>query len=415
MATNTLASNFSSDVSTYIAQKTLLIALKRMALYQLCEKVPLPHNSGRTFQYTRFDRIDLPQSVLAEGVTPSDSSMAISTASAVMDQWGAVIPISDVAIDSVKHPVLQKAIELAGKQASETLDREISKVLISGTQVYFPNAISARGSLTSSDKISSSVIGKTVSFLRSKGAMGYDGDMYVGVFGPFSEDDVTVDATFVDAAKYGMIKKLMINEVGEWKGVRWVRSNTLPSIALLTGASGANSATAGSLSTSTTYNAKVAVVDKNTGQETFISAVFNAATTTGTSVDITIPALPATATAGSLMRLYFGSNGGTLYLAANGISPSSTKNQGTVPTSGDVAQAAPPAALRVFHAFVLGMQGLACIELNKIKAYLTPAVPSDSDPLVQRRKVGWKADFKAMITNDNFLARIEHVTTNGAV
>ena len=88
MATNTLASNFSADVALYIAKKTLMIALKEMSLYQLCDKAQLPKNNGRTFQYTRYERVVLPQSTLTEGVTPSDTSMSISTVQAVMDQWG---------------------------------------------------------------------------------------------------------------------------------------------------------------------------------------------------------------------------------------------------------------------------------------------------------------------------------------
>lgn len=414
MALNTLAGNFSADVALYISAKLLSLAQKQMVLYQLCDKVALPHNSGRTFQYTRYERVVLPQSVLSEGVTPGDTQMAISTVSAVMDQWGAVIPISDVAIDSVKHPVLQQAIARAAMQAQETVDREIAIVLLSGVNVFFPNAITARGNLTTSDKLDSGVAGKVVASLRKAGTMPHDGSHFVGVVDPFSEEDLMKDGTLVAAAQYSSIKMLMNQEIGEWKGVRWVRSNTLPSIGLLTGAAGAGSATGGSLSASTTYNAKLAVVDANTGHETFISATFNAVTGAGqSSVDITIPALPANSTAGSVYRLYFGGNGGTLFKAADGIAASSTFNQKVLPTSGSVAQAAPPSGVRVHHAFILGKEAISCIELNKVQSFLTPAVPSDSDPLVQRRKVGWKADFKAVITNDNFLARIEHYTTNG--
>lgn len=414
MSLNTFASNFSGDVSNYIAKKTLSLAVKQMALYQLCDKAPLPKGEGRSFTYTRFERVALPQSPLSEGVTPGDTSMAITQVTAIMDQWGAVIPISDVAIDSVKHPVLQKAIELAAMQAQETVDREVAKVMLTGTNIYFPGSTTARASLGATDKLGSAVIGKVVSKLRADGARPYDGDLFVGVVDPFSEDDITNDATFVDAAKYGMVKKLMVNEVGEWKGARWIRSNTLPNVKLLAAVSGASSATAGSLVASTAYDFKLAIVDKNTGHETHVSAKADVSTAGGqTSVDITIPALPADATAGSTFNLYFGADNGTLYLAASGIAASSTYNQKTLPSSGAVAQATPCATYKVHHAFVLGKEAVGCVELNKIKAYLTPAAPSDSDPLVQRRKVGWKADFKAVVQNDAFMARIEHITSNG--
>lgn len=414
MSTNTFASNFSGDaVSAYIAAKILEIAEKQLVLYQLCDKAAMQFGAGRTFQYSRYERVALPQSPLSEGVTPSDTAMSISTVTAVLDQWGAVVPLSDVAIDSVKHPVLQIAIQRAALQAKETIDREVFKVVRTGTNVFFPNAVTARGFLASTDKISSAAIGKVTSTMRANGAMPYDGDLFTGVLDPFAEDDIVSDATFVLAAQYGNQKKLYNNEVGTWKGVRWLRSNSFPAIQLLTGASGAGSATAGSLSASTTYNFKLAVVDALTGFETYMSATFNGATGMGqSSVDITVPALPAGATAASTFKLYAGSNGGTLYLAASGIAASSTFNQGSIPTSGSVAQAAPPSGVPVHLSFVFGLQSVACVELNRVQAYLTPAVPSDSDPLVQRRKCGWKTDFKTVITNDKFLARLEHATTN---
>lgn len=417
MSTNSYAGNFSSDAATYIAQKTLSIALKRLAVYQLAHKEPMPKNNSRTFQYTRYERLVLPQVKLSEGVTPGDTQMSISTVSAVMDQWGAVIPISDVAIDSVKHPVLQKAIELAAHQAQEVVDRECVKIALSGANVFYPNkATTSRSGIASTDYLTSPVIGRVVSVLRDQGAMPYDEseDLFVGVVDSFTNDDISVDTTFVDAAKYGQIKKLLVNEIGEWKGVRWIRSNTVPYIGLATGASAATSATAGSLSNSTSYDAQVSVVDAKTGFETFVSAVFTGTTgAAATSLDVTIPALPSGASAGSTFNLYFGSHNGVLYLAQQGLAASSTANQGTVPVSGSVAPAAPNTGFKTHFSMIFGKEALSVVELNKIHAYLTPAVPSDSDPLVQRRKVGWKCDFKAVITNDSFMARIEHACING--
>ena len=420
MSTNTYASNFSADAATYIAQKTLMIALKRLAVYQLGDKVPMPKNSSRTFQYTRYERLVLPQTKLTEGVTPGDTNMTISTVQAVMDQWGAVIPISDVAIDSVKHPVLQKAIDLAAHQAQELVDRECVKVSLSGANVYYPNsATTSRSGIASTDYITSSVIGRVVAVMRDYGAMPYDEgeDLYVGVVDSFVNDDICVDTTFVAASQYGQIKKLLVNEIGEWKGVRWVRSNTMPSLGLLTGVSAASSATAGSLTASTQYDLQLTVVDAKTGFESYASAITSPTTSVGqTSLQITVPALPSanSVSAGSTFNLYAGAHGGTLYLAATGIAASSSYNYGgPIPTSGNVAPAAPASGFQTHFTLIFGKEALSVVELNKIHAFLTPAVPSDSDPLVQRRKVGWKCDFKAVITNDNFMARIESATING--
>lgn len=415
MAVNTLTSNFSAAVSTYIAKKTLMLAMKRLALYQICDKPQQPLNNGKVFQYNRYDRVNLPQSALSEGVTPGDTSMSISTVNATMDQWGAVIPISDVAIDTVTHPVLQKAINLASLQAAETVDREICKVLLTGTNVFFPNAISARASLTTSDKMASAVVGKVVANMRGNGAIPYDGDLYLGVMDSYSEDDMTNDSTFVTAAAYGAVKKLYVNEVGTWKGARWIRSNALPAVKQLTGCSAATNTTAGhSLANATAYDVKVTLVDAATGYETHISDKIDV--TTGASdeaVGVTTPALPAGVTAGSTFNIYIGSDGGTMYLHSTGVAASTTAVVGSLPTSGQVAPASCPATIKIHFAFIFGMEGVACVELKKLESFLTPKGSSDSDPLAQRRKVGWKTMFKAVICNELFIARIEHYTTNG--
>jgi hypothetical protein len=42
-----------------------------------------------------------------------------------------------------------------------------------------------------------------------------------------------------------------------------------------------------------------------------------------------------------------------------------------------------------------------------LQSTLTAPVATDSDPLIQRRKAGWKVMFKAVINNQNFFARCE--------
>lgn len=422
-ALNTFGSNFSADASTYIAKKLLMLALKQMALYQLCDMDQLPKNNSRTLQYTRYERVDLPQQTLSEGVTPDFHSMSISTVTAVMDQWGAVIPVTDVAIDSVKHPVLQQAIGLAANQAAETIDREVAKVMLTGTNIYYPGAVVSRATLGAGSKITSTEIAKVVANLRADGANPREDGYYVGVLDPFSEEDVIEDIRFIESHRYGQIKKLMEHEIGAWKGVRWVRSNTLPYVTRLDDPAEIHQATAdagggtGQLGPAA-YFFKVAVVDRATGHETYMEAEFSESVAAPNSaIDITLGALPANATSGSLFRIYAGTvSGGPLYLVSSDHAPAAVVRVTQIPSSGDVAQATPPGGdLTVRHAWVIGKQAVICASLNNIRATLTPAVASDSDPLIQRRKVGWKTDFKTVIANDDFLARLEHVTTDGNI
>jgi N4-gp56 family major capsid protein len=226
-------STFSSDAVTYISQKTLSIAKKNVIFQQLGDKADLPHGNSKTFQYTRYDRLGLPLTTLTEGTTPDNTTMSISTVSASVDQWGAYVNLSDVSQLTIKHPVMVKAIDLMGYQAAETVDREIIKVLLAGTSVSFPGVITARSSLssTSTDIMSTALVRSMVSGLRARGAHEYEGQDFVGVIDPYVEMDLSADTTFQTAASYSNIKVLYNGEVGKWMGVRWMRSNLIPTVA----------------------------------------------------------------------------------------------------------------------------------------------------------------------------------------
>jgi len=417
MAVNTLSANFSGDITTYIAKKLLSLALKRLVMYQLCEKVKMPAMHGRTIQYTRYERVQLPFDPLTESVTPGDTAMSITVVTAVLDQWGAVIPLSDVAIDSVTHPVLQQAIQLASLQASETLDREAIKVALTGTNVVYGGGSANRTAVQAADVMTTDLAGAIVADLRDYGAIPFGGgDELVGVAGPYVMEDIQKDTKFLNAAQYSAIKKLFVNEIGTWKGIRWIRSNFIPYVQEGNVAAQASSSVAGgALTGGTTYDFKIVIRDILTGFELFIGPVEQQATAGGEgTVRVQMPAaLPAAANAGSLCTLYFGTNGGTLYKQSAGNALSANVDVISLPTSGDVAPATPNADDTYVHfTFVLGKQALMCSELNRVKAMLTPKQPSDSDPLMQRRKIGWKTDFKVFIANENFLTRAETSSTN---
>ena len=79
------------------------------------------------------------------------------------------------------------------------------------------------------------------------------------------------------------------------------------------------------------------------------------------------------------------------------------------PTSGtSIAGSSIPATGEIVHSsWVFGKEAFAVVDLQKLQSFLTPNQASDSDPLVQRRKAGWKLMFKAVICNNDFMARIE--------
>lgn len=396
-------SNFSSDSQTYIAAQTLIRIKRDVVVYGLGKQEKLPNRFSKTFQYTRFEKLNLPKSALSEGVTPStNSSVSISTVQAVMDQWGDFVNISDVADITVKHPVMEQAMQLMSEQAAETIDRECINLLLSNTSVYYPGAVASRGALTTSSYMDSDTIKKVVAAMRSRGARNAEGKKMLGLFDPFVSFDVTSDATFTLAAQYSNIQALYNGEVGQWLGVRWIESNLIPTLTRMSSVSTA-SATGGSLANSTTYYFKVTAVDNALGYEQLVTVEQTQATAGGgTAVALTMPS-----TAGYTYNVYAGSASGALFLYSSFSDPSAVVTVLSIPVSGNAPPATPAASVVVHYSWVLGMEAFAVPELMSLETFVTPRQASDSDPLLQRRKASWKVMFKPVICNQLFLARIE--------
>ena len=396
-------STFSSNAQTYISAQTLKRIKRDVVVAGMGKQEKLPNRFSKTFQFTRYEKLDLPYAALTEGTTPDNSAMSISTVSAVMDQWGSYINLSDVAVITAKHPALQKGIELLAEQASETIDRECIKVLLSNTSVNYPGTATSRATIGSSDYITTSVAKEAISALRSVGAHAVSGRLFLGLIDPMVEMDLLEDTTFQNAASYSNIVALYNGEVGTWMGVRWMCSNLIPTMSRLSDVTTAASNGAGSLSASTTYYFKVTAVDNATGFE--VKSTQQQTQATGVGEDTVTVTMPATA--GYTYNVYAGSASGVLYLHSSQNDPSEAVTVLAIPTSGDAPPANPNTSIVVHYSWVMGQEAFAVPELMSLDTYLTPDQASDSDPLKQRRKAGWKVMFKAVICNENFIERIE--------
>lgn len=398
-------STFTNNAQNYIAAQTLKRINRDVVVYGMGKKEKLPNRFSKTFQFTRYEKLDLPYSALTEGTSPTDnSSMSISTVQAVMDQWGSFINLSDVAVITAKHPALQEGIKLLAEQAQETIDRECIKVLLANTSVNYPGTATSRVTLASTDYITTSVVKEAISSLRSGGAHPVSGRLLIGLLDPMLEMDLLEDSTFQTAASYSNIVALFNGEVGTWMGVRWMCSNLIPTMSRLADVTVASSGAAGgSLANSTTYYFKVVAVSNATGFE--IASTQQQSQATGASDEAIAITMPSTT--GRKYNVYFGSVSGTLYLQSSLNDPSAVVTVLANVTSGNTPPAHPATGVVVHYAWVMGLEAFAVPELMSLQTYITPDQASDSDPLAQRRKASWKVMFKPVICNEEFIERIE--------
>ena len=428
--------SLSPDVlAVYMMDELLDRAEKDTVFWDLCEKSEIPRGSGKTAQFTRYERLPLPEAPLEESVTPVATPITLSTVDAVLDQWGAVVSMSDVVILVIKHPLVQQARELLTLQHNELVDREVQVVAMGSSNVYFAGNVTARASLTAANVITTDDIRRMVSRLRSNGAPTYTGGMYKGVIDPFVEMDLTKDSTFQLAgtnAGGSQIGTLRDADVGRWMGVNWMRSNGIPILTLMNAAwatatanvtipPGATGFAAGS-----SVRVVVTRIDPNNGFETAISSeqVTTNAAAFGAQVQINLAAPSgtyrvystlqggATGTATLQVRVkHTAGNNDAVILVAGGAP--TTGNAFVATGSGPVAPPTPPATINVHISYVMGRGYLGATTLDALKTYIVPASASESDPLAQRTKAGWKQLFKALVLNPDFGTRVESASAFG--
>lgn len=236
-----------SDLQTYFAKKLLVVAEPVMVFKQFGNQEPIPANSSKTISFTQYAKLTLVSSALTEGVVPSNSALSNSAITATISQYGAFVVITDLAELTPKHPVVQEALYLLGRQAGESIDTIIQTVVLAGTTVQYAGGKAARTALAATDVMTTKEIRTAVKTLEQQAAVPFDamslGDSnngvserssYILVVDPSVKADITTDTTFVTAAQYSSVVKLFNNEIGQWFGTRVVVSNNMTAVSSTT-------------------------------------------------------------------------------------------------------------------------------------------------------------------------------------
>ena len=440
MATN-VYSQFTADIENFIADEVLPLARRQLVAYQFGDPLELPKGRGLTYTATRFNRLPLPFAPLAEAVPPSGETMTLGQVTATAQQWGDFVTITDVAELTIKHPLMKQANFLIGLQIAETLERNTYNALMGLTQVNYVNSRGARSLLVAGDVLDPHTVNRTVVALETLGAPRFMGDEqtdvkinadggssnmraskdphtmphYVALCHPTVLGDFRENNTVVTAWSYSDINRLYNNEVGEWNGLRFCKTNMIPSffgVAALPGAAGSS----GSLATNATYYVIVTGSDNQNQYESRIYAVTAAINVTGPngSISMTMPA-----TTGFTYSCYIGTTTSPSNLATCPSGPATGPYAGmatqlnpgavVVLTGIGVVQtppASPGIGVTVWPSFVIGRGAYGQVKLDDVKTtWLDKA--DKSDRLNQLRVIGWKCFYGTILLNVQFAARIE--------
>jgi N4-gp56 family major capsid protein len=448
MAGNNTAANFSSDVVAFIEEETLPLARRQLVAYQFGDPLRLEKGRGTTYTATRYNRVPLPYQPLAEGVGPPlGQSLTIGQVSAVCQQWGDKVVITDVAEMTVFHPLFSKATELVGLQMGETLERNTFNNLMALTQVNYVNFRGSRASVQSTDYLDPATVSRTSANLETIGAPRFMGDEqtdqknsvdggganasknprtnphYAAIIHPLVVNDFRQNSTVATAWSFSDINRLYNFEAGEWAEVRFCKSNLIPTFTGVAAITTPTAGTAGTMATNT-YYVQVTASDTQNQYESRVYQVSTGIAVTGAtgSLSVVLPTL-----AGFTFNVYVGTTSSPVNLGACANGPTYGPQTGqaaqlaggqtviiTALGNAQVPPAAPATGITVYPTFVFGRGAYGQVVLDDPKfAYLKD--PDKSDPFNQLRVITWKCFYGTIILNTQFAARIESAaSTNGA-
>lgn len=209
-----------------------------LVLSKFGDAKPQPKNKAEAVTFRRpvpFGAVTVP---LVEGVTPTAQAMAYEDVPATLDQWGAVVEITDVVADLAEDPVLADASMLCGEQAAETVEAVTWGVLKGATNVLYANGSQTTDVNTAigKDKLRSAV--RALQAQRAKpitrmldSSPDHNTTPVEGGYVAFAHTDMAADIRdlpgFVPVAQYGSRKPLCPEELGSVENVRFILSPLL--------------------------------------------------------------------------------------------------------------------------------------------------------------------------------------------
>lgn len=214
MSVNTIAT-LTEENKIFYQRALLKRALADLHAYNDAQKYVLPANSGTTVNWRKFGALALDGTELTEGVTPGGKSLSVTAITAEAKQYGDFVTVSDLLAKTGIDKVMTEGAMLCGEQAALKIDTVVLAAMSAGASKE-----------SVSGKMTSEVVRKIVLKLKQANARRFPDGYYHAIITPAQAFELMGEQNsgWIDAAKYGSIKKLLKGELGELHGVRFMES-----------------------------------------------------------------------------------------------------------------------------------------------------------------------------------------------
>jgi N4-gp56 family major capsid protein len=221
----TLTSGLTASMQTYYDTKFLKVASAQLKHMQFADKRPIPANSGKIIDFTRYTLPAVASTALTEGTNPTAVAASSSSVTAQLAEYGYVQQHSSLVSLTNIDSSLEKRTDILAKQAGMTLDIITREAMFTDATVIVANAKASITALAATDKLDAANVRKVVRTMKTNFADTRSDGGYVGVINEYGAYDLSSDTTWVNAHTYKDGNNLYDGEIGKLLGVRFVETN----------------------------------------------------------------------------------------------------------------------------------------------------------------------------------------------
>ena len=369
----------------------LMVAKSDLIHSQFGQKAKIEKGKGKVVAWDKMSPLPKATTPLTEGVTPEGVALNMSRIVGYPMQYGSYVSTTDEFDFFTPNPPPEvlRINELLGNNAGETLDFLTAKVLSSGTNVQYPNGKTTRASLAAADVLTVAEIKKAVRTLKGNKAKKLRGNRYVAIIHTDIAHDLTNDPEWKFPHQYVDTKQIYEGEIGELYGVKFVES---PDAIMFHGEPLVGY---DELSVVKIDDKKIYIAETITDEQA--TEITSATTKRKILVNDFIYTV-SSATAGK---------NGEAYLTCSAAVDESIVTDMKI-YAGEGAAGGKP----VYSTLVIGADAYGVSDPKDMKTIMKPlGSAGTADPLDQRATQGWKAHHICKILSNEYMVRIETVST----
>lgn len=222
----------SAENKTFYERALLERLLPQLNFYKDAQKKKLPKNSGTTINFRKYNSLTAPSASLTEGKTPDGNDLNVTTITAVVQQEGDFVLMTDLLQLTGIDSTLTETCELLGEEAGVVVDNRIQTVLSKGTNVYFAGNATTRKGLESADTkyLTGNDVKKIVRKLKNANAKRFTDGYYHMQVDPDIAYDLMSDGQWVDVSKYAKPEQMVKGELGKMHGMKFYETTNLSTV-----------------------------------------------------------------------------------------------------------------------------------------------------------------------------------------